>query len=172
MRGLPMTILPACSAIVATCALAACSSSTIADRSHPFEGRTIRILVGLSPGGPHDSIGVRTAREASDDRVKQSRSRFIARSFARSSRPVVGVGASRNGARGGDRSNLERRPRHRTNRHTHDAFLSIGGDSLKATQAAARLSSELQASISLSDVLEASTLADLATLLKRNTNPA
>ena len=53
----------------------------------------------------------------------------------------------------------------------HDAFLSIGGDSLKATQVVARLSSELQVSISLGDVLQAPTIADLAALLKRNTNP-
>ena len=49
----------------------------------------------------------------------------------------------------------------------HDHFLEVGGDSLRATQVAARLNDALNVEISMRDLFEASTVAELATAVER-----
>ena len=49
----------------------------------------------------------------------------------------------------------------------HDAFLSIGGDSLKATLVASRLASRAGVDLALWTVFEASTIAELAVVVAR-----
>ena len=49
----------------------------------------------------------------------------------------------------------------------HDDFFSIGGDSLRATQVVARLGSALDRPISIGDILQASTVAEVAAVILR-----
>ena len=50
----------------------------------------------------------------------------------------------------------------------HDHFLEVGGDSLRATQVAARLHDALNVKISMRDLFEASTVAELATAVEHS----
>ena len=47
----------------------------------------------------------------------------------------------------------------------HDPFLMVGGDSLRAAQIASRLSSALDLDVPLWELLEASTVANLAEII-------
>jgi hypothetical protein len=51
-------------------------------------------------------------------------------------------------------------------RRRQDAFLSIGGDSLRAGQVASRLGKTLRQADFLGDLLNASTVAKIATLVE------
>ncbi len=48
----------------------------------------------------------------------------------------------------------------------HDHFLEVGGDSLRATQVAVRLRDVVQIDVSLRDVFEAATVAELAATIE------
>ncbi len=49
----------------------------------------------------------------------------------------------------------------------HDHFLEVGGDSLRATQIATRLWDELQVKITMRDLFEAATVAEIASIVER-----
>ena len=49
----------------------------------------------------------------------------------------------------------------------HDPFLMIGGDSLRAAQIASRVSSALERDVPLWELLDASTIANLAEIIER-----